>query len=30
MVGVDQAPDAALIAKVQALPHVKEARVLVF
>ena len=30
LVGVDQAPDAALLAKVQALPHVKEARALVF
>ena len=30
LVGVDQAPDAALLAKVKALPHVKEARALVF
>ena len=30
LVGVDQAPDAALLAKVRALPHVKEARALVF
>ncbi|MDR3511256.1 MAG: phosphoglycerate dehydrogenase [Caulobacteraceae bacterium] len=30
LVGVDQAPDEALLAKVQALPHVKEARALVF
>jgi len=30
LVGVDQAPDAALLAKVKALPHVKEVRSLVF
>jgi D-3-phosphoglycerate dehydrogenase len=30
LVGVDQAPNEALLAKVQALPHVKEARALVF
>jgi D-3-phosphoglycerate dehydrogenase / 2-oxoglutarate reductase len=30
LVGVDQAPDAALLAKVEALPHVKEVRALVF
>jgi D-3-phosphoglycerate dehydrogenase len=30
LVGVDQAPDAALLAKVKALPQVKEARALVF
>jgi D-3-phosphoglycerate dehydrogenase len=30
LVGVDQAPDEALLAKVKALPHVKEARALVF
>jgi D-3-phosphoglycerate dehydrogenase len=30
LVGIDQAPDEALLAKVQALPHVKEARALVF
>jgi D-3-phosphoglycerate dehydrogenase len=30
LVGVDQAPDATLLAKVRALPHVKEARALVF
>ncbi|MCY1645523.1 phosphoglycerate dehydrogenase [Caulobacter sp. SL161] len=30
LVGVDQAPDAALLAKIQALPHVKEARALTF
>ena len=30
MVGVDQAPTAALLDKIQALPHVKEARALVF
>jgi D-3-phosphoglycerate dehydrogenase len=30
LVGVDQAPDAELLAKVQALPHVKEARALTF
>jgi len=30
LVGVDQAPDAALLAKVKALPHVKEARALAF
>jgi D-3-phosphoglycerate dehydrogenase len=30
LVGVDQAPDAALLDKVKALPHVKEARALVF
>ena len=30
LVGVDQAPDAPLLAKIQALPHVKEARALVF
>ncbi|MBA3810847.1 MAG: phosphoglycerate dehydrogenase, partial [Caulobacteraceae bacterium] len=30
LVGVDQAPDEALIAKIRALPHVKEARVLRF
>ena len=30
LVGVDQAPDEALLAKVQALPHVKEARSLTF
>jgi D-3-phosphoglycerate dehydrogenase len=30
LVGVDQAPDAALLSKVKALPHVKEARALVF
>jgi D-3-phosphoglycerate dehydrogenase len=30
LVGVDQAPDAALLAKVKALPHVKEVRALVF
>ena len=30
LVGVDQAPSEALLAKVQALPHVKEARALVF
>ena len=30
LVGVDQAPSADLLAKIQALPHVKEARALVF
>jgi len=30
LVGVDQAPDDALIAKIRALPHVKEARALRF
>ena len=30
LVGVDQAPDAALLAKIKALPHVKEARALRF
>ncbi|CAN1486380.1 SerA Phosphoglycerate dehydrogenase and related dehydrogenases [Caulobacteraceae bacterium] len=30
LVGVDQAPDGALLARIQALPHVKEARALVF
>jgi D-3-phosphoglycerate dehydrogenase / 2-oxoglutarate reductase len=30
LVGVDQAPDAALLDKVKALPHVKEARALAF
>ena len=30
MVGIDQAPSAALLGKIQALPHVKEARALVF
>ncbi|CAN5183318.1 phosphoglycerate dehydrogenase [soil metagenome] len=30
LVGVDQAPDEALLAKIQALPHVKEARALTF
>jgi len=30
LVGVDQTPDAALIAKIKALPHVKEARALAF
>jgi D-3-phosphoglycerate dehydrogenase / 2-oxoglutarate reductase len=30
LVGVDQAPDAALLARLKALPHVKEARTLVF
>jgi D-3-phosphoglycerate dehydrogenase len=30
LVGVDQAPDAGLLAKIQALPHVKEARALTF
>jgi D-3-phosphoglycerate dehydrogenase len=30
LVGVDQAPDAALIARIRALPHVKEARSLTF
>jgi D-3-phosphoglycerate dehydrogenase len=30
LVGVDQAPDAALLAAIQALPHVKEVRALVF
>lgn len=30
MVGVDQAPSEAVLAKVKALPHVKEARALVF
>jgi D-3-phosphoglycerate dehydrogenase len=30
LVGVDQAPAAALLSAVQALPHVKEARALVF
>lgn len=30
LVGVDQAPDDALLAKIQALPHVKEARALRF
>ena len=30
LVGVDQAPDEALLARVNALPHVKEARALVF
>jgi D-3-phosphoglycerate dehydrogenase len=30
LVGVDQPPDAALIARIRALPHVKEARVLRF
>ena len=30
LVGVDQAPDDALIAKIRALPHVKEARALAF
>jgi D-3-phosphoglycerate dehydrogenase len=30
LVGVDQAPDAALLGKIKALPHVKEARALKF
>ncbi len=30
LIGVDQAPDEALLAKIQALPHVKEARALKF
>jgi D-3-phosphoglycerate dehydrogenase len=30
LVGIDQAPDAALIARIKALPHVKEARALSF
>ena len=30
LVGVDQAPDEALVAKIKALPHVKEARALTF
>jgi D-3-phosphoglycerate dehydrogenase len=30
LVGVDQAPTAELLAKIQALPHVKEARALTF
>jgi D-3-phosphoglycerate dehydrogenase len=30
LVGVDQAPDDALLARIQALPHVKEARALRF
>jgi D-3-phosphoglycerate dehydrogenase len=30
LVGIDQAPDAGLLAKIQALPHVKEARALTF
>ncbi|WGM41232.1 phosphoglycerate dehydrogenase [Caulobacter sp. NIBR1757] len=30
LVGVDQAPDAELLARIQALPHVKEVRALVF
>ena len=30
LVGVDQAPDTALIARIRALPHVKEARALEF
>ena len=30
LVGVDQAPDDQLIAKIRALPHVKEARALGF
>jgi D-3-phosphoglycerate dehydrogenase len=30
LVGVDQAPDAGLLAKIKALPHVKEARALTF
>ena len=30
MVGIDQAPSAALLGKIQVLPHVKEARALVF
>jgi D-3-phosphoglycerate dehydrogenase len=30
LVGVDQAPDEALLSKIQALPHVKEARALRF
>ncbi len=30
LVGVDQAPDEVLLAKIQALPHVKEARALTF
>ncbi len=30
LVGVDQAPDDALIARIRALPHVKEARALTF
>jgi D-3-phosphoglycerate dehydrogenase len=30
LVGIDQAPDADLLAKIQALPHVKEARALTF
>ena len=30
MVGIDQAPDAKLLARIQALPHVKEARALSF
>jgi D-3-phosphoglycerate dehydrogenase len=29
-VGVDQAPDASLLARLKALPHVKEARALTF
>ena len=30
MVGIDQAPSAALLGKIPVLPHVKEARALVF
>jgi hypothetical protein len=30
LVGIDQAPDAGLLAKIQALPHVKDARALTF
>jgi len=30
LVGVDQTPDTSLIAKIKALPHVKEARALAF
>ena len=30
LVGVDQAPDADLLARIKALPHVKEARALTF
>ena len=30
LVGVDQAPDEALLARIKALPHVKEARALTF
>ena len=30
LVGIDQEPSAALLAKIQALPHVKEARALKF